>query len=268
MRGCVLPADSLPTTKVRGFGRWAGGDSRAFLAVARKPLREARGEAMAVDKRVYNKYRVCECGCLYYSVGIQNRKCTLGIRDAGILQVEVMSGPELVGTGEGIKTRYLAQASTAPVLWSPWPPSSCLVASFDAACSPSRTQPQPGHRVRNDRAKVQLSKRGLYLRVLHVVGADTGAGIRGAQTVGLAQVSGRIRCCPLMLLSSPKSADPTRSDKAPPDRHAAGWEGQVPGRSGLVGRSLNQHLSPPSHPIPRLGSGVATSEPAPALHEA
>lgn len=37
-----LPADSLPTTKVRGVCRFDGGAARAVRAVARKVLTDAR----------------------------------------------------------------------------------------------------------------------------------------------------------------------------------------------------------------------------------
>ena len=37
-----LPADSLPTTKVKGLGLIAGGEARTFLALARNALSDTR----------------------------------------------------------------------------------------------------------------------------------------------------------------------------------------------------------------------------------
>jgi hypothetical protein len=87
----VLPADSLPTTNVRGFGRWAGGDRRVFLAAARKLLREARGGAMAADTQEYG----IQCEYAGGLVGIQNRKCKPGCEIyVGILQMMSMTQRE------------------------------------------------------------------------------------------------------------------------------------------------------------------------------
>lgn len=41
-RGTTLPADSLPTTKVNGLGRFAAGVAKTSLALARNDVRDGR----------------------------------------------------------------------------------------------------------------------------------------------------------------------------------------------------------------------------------